>query len=162
MNQQKCALITAGMREGFRDGTSKLAKRVCYGYEYDERGDLVVFVSEAMVVFQIFNSYLDGASLGQIADYLAEREIPSPSSRPRWNREALGKLLRNEKYVGQIRLQKTIVQGGKQVANREVDQYLYTNNHPAIITVEAFEETQVRLLERSKEVQRSTVFEQSM
>ena len=64
MNQQKSALITAGMREDFRDGTSKLAKRVCYGYEYDERGDLVVFVPEAMVVLQIFYLYNTGASLG--------------------------------------------------------------------------------------------------
>jgi Recombinase. len=162
MNNQKSEVITAGMRQGFRDGTSKLAKRVCYGYEYDEHGELVVFVPEAMVVLQIFNLYNMGNSLGQIADYLAERKILSPSSRPRWNREALGKLLRNEKYVGQVRLQKTIVRDGKQVANREVDQYIYTNNHPAIITVEAFEETQMRLHERSKEVQQAEVFEQSM
>ena len=161
MNKQKSALITAGMREGFRDGTSKLANRICYGYECDERGNFVVFVPEAMVVLQIFNSYLNGASLGQIADYLAEREIPSPSA-SRWNREALGKLLRNEKYAGQVKLQKTIVQDGEQVTNREIDQYLYKNNHPTIITVAAFEETQMRLLERAKEVQRAAVFEQSM
>ena len=133
MNKQKSELIAAGMRKSFRDGTSKLANRICYGYEYDERGDLIVR--------QIFGHYLSGASLGQIANYLAERKIPSPTGKARWGREALGKLLRNEKYVGQVRLQKTVVQGGKQVANREVDQYLYTNNHPAIITVEAFEQS---------------------
>ena len=162
MNKQKSALITAGMRNAFRDGTSKLANRICYGYEYDERGDLAVCEDEADMVRQIFGYYLAGASLGQIADYLAEHEIPSPTGKPRWGREAIGKLLRNEKYVGQVRLQKTIVKDGKQVVNREVDQYLYTNNHPAIITTEAFEETQMRLLERSKEVQRATIFEQSM
>ena len=162
MNKKKSELITAGLRSSFRDGTSKLANRICYGYECDERGDLIVREDEADIVRQIFGHYLSGASLGQIANYLAEREIPSPTGKARWGREALGKLLRNEKYIGQIRLQKTIVQDGKQVANREVDQYLYTNNHPAIITVEAFEETQMRLLERSKEVQRAMAFEQSM
>jgi len=162
MNKRKSTLITAGMRKSFRDGTSKLASRVCYGFECDERGDLVICEREADVVRQIFGHYLAGASLGQIADYLAEREIPSPTGKPRWGREALGKLLRNEKYVGQVRLQKTVVQDGKQVANREVDQYLYTNNHPSIISAEAFEETQMRLLERSKEVQRTMAFEQSM
>ena len=120
MNKKKSELITAGMPEDFRDGTSKLAKRICYGYEYDESGNLVVFVPEAMVVLQIFNLYNVGNSLGQIANYLAVREIPSPTGKPRWGREAIGKLLRNEKYVGQVRLQKTIVQNGKQVANREV------------------------------------------
>jgi len=162
MNKNKSELITAGMRNAFRDGTSKLANRVCYGYECDERGDLAVCEYEADIVRQIFGHYLNGASLGQIANYLAECEIPSPMGKPRWGREAIGKLLRNEKYTGQVRLQKTVVHDGKQVANREVDQYLYTNNHPAIISVEAFEETQTRLLERSKEVQRAMAFEQSM
>lgn len=162
MNKRKSELIIAGMRKGFSDGTSKLSKRVCYGYECDEHGNLVVCESEAPVVRQIFGHYLNGASLGQIADYLAERGILSPTGKPRWNREALGKLLRNEKYIGQVRLQKTIVQDGKQVANREIDQYLYTNNHPAIISAEAFEETQMRLLERSKEVQRTAALEQCM
>ena len=97
MNKQKSEQIAAGMRKAFQDGTSKLAKRICYGYDYDERGDLVVFMPEAMVVLQIFNSYNMGASLGQIADYLAECGIPSPTGKLRWNREALGKLLRNEK-----------------------------------------------------------------
>jgi len=87
MNQQKSATIAVGMRSSFRDGTSKLASRVCYGYECDEHGNIVVFVPEAMVALQIFNLYLDGASLGQIADCLAERETSSPSGRPRWNRE---------------------------------------------------------------------------
>jgi len=162
MNKQKSALITAGMRNAFRDGTSKLANRVCCGYECDERGDLVVCEREADVVRRIFGHYLAGASLGQIANYLAEREIPSPTGKSRWGREAIGKLLRNEKYIGCVRLQKTVVHDGKQVTNREVDQYLYTNNHPAIISIEAFEETQMRLLERSKDVQRAMAFEQSM
>ena len=162
MNKKKSELIAAGMRNSFRDGTSKLAKRICYGYEYDERGELVVCEREGDIVRQIFGHYLAGASLGQIANYLAEREIPSPTGKPRWGREAIGKLLRNEKYIGQVKLQKTIVQNGKQVANREIDQYLYENNHPAIISIEAFEETQMRLIERSKEVQRTMAFEQSM
>jgi len=162
MNEQKSELITAGRRNAFRDGTSKLANHVCYGYECDERGDLVVCEREADVVRRVFGHYLAGASLGQIANYLAEREIPSPTGKPRWGREAIGKLLRSEKYVGQVWLQKTIVQDGKQVANREVDQYLYENNHPAIVSAEAFEETQLRLLERAKEVQWAAAFEQSL
>ena len=106
MDNQKSAQITAGLRNAFRDGTSKLAIRICYGYERDEHGSLVVYEPEAAVVRQIFAHYLDGASLGQIADYLAERGVPSQTGKPRWNREALGKLLRNEKHIGQVRLQK--------------------------------------------------------
>jgi|GEM_PF-2409348 len=128
MNKKKSELITAGMREGFREGTSKLANRMCYGYEYDERGELVVFVPETRVVLKIFTMYNMGNSLGEIVDYLAACGVPSPIGKPRWNRQSLGKLLRNEKYIGCVRLQKTIVQDGKQVANHAVDQYLYTND----------------------------------
>ena len=160
MDNKKSAYITAGLRKSFRDGTSKLANRICYGYEFDEHGKLVVFVPEAMIVLRIFNSYNSGESLGKIANSLTERGILSPTGKPRWNREALGKLLRNEKYTGRERLQKTVVQNGKQIVNQDIDQYIYENSHPAIITVEAFEETQMRLFHRSKSLQRERAFEQ--
>ena len=71
-----------------------------------------------MVVLQIFTMYNMGNSFGKIVDFLAERGIPSPTGKPRWNREDLGKLLRNEKYAGQVRLQKNNCAGWK--ASREL------------------------------------------
>ena len=97
MNKQKSAKITAGLRNSFRDGTDKLANRVCYGCTLDESCDLVANEKEASIAHKIFAHYLAGASLGQIADYISECGFPSPTSKSRWKREAPGNLFRNLK-----------------------------------------------------------------
>ena len=105
---QKSESIKASLRDSFRTGTSKLAQRRCYGYDVDANGKLAVNIDEAAVVRWIFDRYLSGDSLGKIVDGLKEQGIPSPTGKPAWNREAISKLLSNEKYTGRVLLQKTI------------------------------------------------------
>lgn len=85
-----------------------MTKRRCYGYEVGSGGELAVNPDEAQVVCWIFERYLAGDSLGKIATGLAKQGILSPTGKPRWNREAIDKLLSNEKYTGRVMLQKTI------------------------------------------------------
>ena len=99
--------IKAGLCQGFQDGTSKLAQRKCCGYEASADGELVINEKEAEVIRWIFAQYAEGESLGKIADSLARQGIPSPSGKPKWNREAIDRLLTNEKYTGRVLLQKT-------------------------------------------------------
>ena len=47
---EKSARITTGLRNSFRNGTSKLANRVCYGYTQDGRGHLVISGPEVETV----------------------------------------------------------------------------------------------------------------
>ena len=47
---QRSESIKAELREGFRDGTSKLAQRKCYGYDVGPDGELVINECEAEVV----------------------------------------------------------------------------------------------------------------
>ncbi|MEY8261572.1 recombinase family protein [Oscillospiraceae bacterium 50-60] len=54
---------------------------------------------------------------------LERQGIPSPTGRrrPRWNRETIDKLLSNEKYVGDVLLQKIFIAdlfSGKHVRNQ--------------------------------------------
>ena len=44
--------IRAGLRQGFRDGTSKLAQRKCYGCEVSADGELVIKVSHLLPASQ--------------------------------------------------------------------------------------------------------------
>jgi hypothetical protein len=146
----KSIFIKGGLREGFKDGTSKLADRVCYGYSKSENGSLAVNEYEAKIVREIFERYFSGDSLGQIADYLAERNVPSPTGKARWNRQALTKLLSNEKYAGSVMLQKTVTENGRQVRNDGVaSKFLYSNSHPPIIPAELFQAVQDEKLRRS-------------
>ena len=151
---QKSKTIKNGLRKGFQDGSSKMARRRCYGYMINPDGELEINPDEAKVVSWIFEQYLAGNSLGKIAAGLERQGIPSPTGRPRWNREAIDKLLSNEKYTGRVLLQKTISTGAVQIENDDLmARYLYTGTHEAIISDEIFTAVQQEKLSRSKEPQ---------
>ena len=88
-----------------------MAQRRCYGYDTDSDGELVINPDETAIVYWIFDLYISGDSLGKVAAGLEKQGISSPTGRPKWNREALNKLLSNEKYTGRVLLQKTINAG---------------------------------------------------
>lgn len=147
---EKSKSICADLRKGFQDGTSKMAQRKCYGYDTDLNGELVINPDEAAVVHWIFERCLSGNSLSKIAAGLQEKGIPSPTGKPRWNREALNKLLSNEKYTGRVLLQKTVNISGSKIKNDGfINRYLYTNSHKAIISDETFKAVQQEKLRRS-------------
>ncbi len=76
--------------------------RVPYGYRRSERR-LEVFEPEAEVVRWIFRAYTAGGrSIRQICRELAERGILSPHGKPVWGHSTVGRLLRNEAYVGTV------------------------------------------------------------
>lgn len=79
--------IKAGLRKGFTNGESKIANRKCYGYDATPDGDLVINPEETKSV------------LGKIATDLERRGILAPTNRPKWNQEAIDKLISNEKYT---------------------------------------------------------------
>ena len=64
---QKSEAIKNGLRKGFQDDSSKMARRKCYGYEVGPDGKLTVNPEEAKVVRWIFEQYIAGDSLGKIA-----------------------------------------------------------------------------------------------
>lgn len=149
-NIEKSKSIRARLQKGFRDGTSKMAQRRCYGYDTGPDGELVINPDEAAVVRWIFERYLSGNSLGKIAAGLEEQGIPSPTGKHRWNREALNKLLSNEKYTEQVLLQKTISVDGSKIKNDGfMDQYLYSDSHEAIISNKMFKATQQEKVRRT-------------
>ena len=148
---QQSESIRAGLRNGFQDGTSKMARRKCYGYDTDSDGKLVINPDEATTVRWIFDQYFSGSSLGTIAAGLEKKGILSPTGKIKWNREALNKLLSNEKYTGRVLLQKTVSVDGSQIENDGLmDRYLYTDSHEAIISDEMFQAVQQKKLSRAK------------
>ncbi len=149
---QKSEAIKNSLRKGFQDGSSKLAHRKCYRYEFGSNGELVVNPNEAKVVCWIFEQYLAGNSLWEIAAGLEKQNVPSPTGKSRWNRETIDKLLSNEKYTGRVLLQKTVSTGAVQIENNGLmDRYLYTGTYEAIISDKMFMAVQQEKLSRSKE-----------
>ena len=160
---ERSEAIKVGLRRGFQDGSSKMAHRKCYGYEVGCDGELAVNPDEAQVVRWIFGRYLAGDSLGKIAAGLEKQGILSPTGKPRWNREAIDKLLSNKKYTGRVLLQKTVSTGAVQIENNGLmDRYLYTGTHEAIIPDEMFIAVQQEKLSRSKEPQNNVAMKLSL
>lgn len=150
-SRTKADMIRNGLRDGFKDGSSKVARCKWYGYTIGKQGELIIN-EEAKIVRWIFDLYLSGNSLGNIADdALARQKILSPTSRVKWNREAINKILSNEKYIGSVLLQKTVCINGSQVKNNgSVEQYLYGNDHVGIISIEQFKMVQEEKQHRAK------------
>ena len=148
---EKSLAIKSGLRKGFQDGTSKISRRKCYGYSTTPDNRLIIDPVQSEVVRWIFQRYLDGDSLGKITTSLEQQRIPSPTGKTKWSREAIDKLLSNEKYTGRVLLQKTISIGTAQIENNGLmERYLYTGVHEAIISDEIFMAVQQVKLKRTK------------
>lgn len=152
-SEDRSSAIKWGIRTGFRLGNSKFADKVCYGYKKDDEGKLIIDEKQARIVEYIFSLYMQGNSLRKIADKLYERGILSPTWKENWTPMAIRKILTNEKYTGNVILQKTYVKDffeHTQALNKnQFTKYLYENNNPPIISRETFELVQKMLDERS-------------
>jgi site-specific DNA recombinase len=74
----------------------------------DRAAHLEVFEPEAEVVGRIFDDYVAGGhSTRQIARRLNADRIPSSAGKSVWGTSAIGRLLRNEAYVGRVYFNKT-------------------------------------------------------
>ncbi len=147
---EKSESIREGLRKSFQNGTSKMAQRRCYGYDTGPDGGLIIEHDEAAIVRWIFDRYINGDSLSKIAAGLEEKGICSPTGKSKWNREAINKLISNEKYTGRVLLQKTVSAGGSKIKNNGfMERYLYLDSHEAIISDELFKTAQHEKLRRT-------------
>ncbi|MEG0086985.1 MAG: recombinase family protein [Niameybacter sp.] len=84
---------------------------------------------------------------------LEVKNIKRPQGRDRWSKHSIQTILRNEKYIGNVKLGKTytgVFPNNKQRINRgEQEQYLMEDAHKPIIKLEKFEHVQEYLKLRS-------------
>jgi len=123
------------------------------GYDKDEYGDLVINRSQAEIVEQIFNECVNGKGAFVIAKELTNAGIRSITGGD-WNPSTILNILKNEKYKGDAKLQKTYRKdhlSKKKCTNHgEVDSYYIEENHSPIVTKEIWEEAQRQIDSRFK------------
>ena len=121
----------------FQNGNSKFYNRPCYGYTQSNDGTLEIVHEEAAVVTLIYEWHVEGTSLRTISSRLMKMGIKAPRGGDIWGIETIRKILNNEKYYGDVLLQKTYIADfftGRQVTNRgECELYLLEDHHEAII-----------------------------
>ena len=114
------------------------------GYRYVD-GMLVVVPEEAEIVKQIFSDYLSGMGLVAISRKCIE-SYPDFSKRYKWTPSSIKYILTNEKYAGNLLLQKTYLEDFRTKKRKrnhgEVTQYYVENAHEAIIDRETFNAVQ--------------------
>ena len=123
-----------------------------YGYEV-RNGSFTIVPEEAEVVRGIFRMYLDGMGSVRIMKALIEENIPAPEG-GLWNASVIMMMLRNEKYAGDLLLQKFFTNNHiekKQFFNRgELPQYFVAGDHEPIIDRETFEAVQAEIARRKE------------
>lgn len=130
--------IRWSLRRKMAQGTLGIAK-VPYGYDKSS-GKLIINEEKAAVVRRIFSLYLSGNGARRIAVIFNDEDIPSPTG-IKWNNVTILKILRQEKYIGDIRWQKTWSEFmGKswQINRGNVDSFYIRDTHLAIIDRETF------------------------
>ncbi|MDO4157151.1 MAG: recombinase family protein [Oscillospiraceae bacterium] len=77
----------------------KKNRTIPFGYEM-RCGKIQMNLIEAKAVQTIFESYLQGFSLSDIAQYMSEKGIPYHETSLKWNKNMVKRILENERYTG--------------------------------------------------------------
>ena len=159
--------VTWGIRKRFADGKVSMPYKRFMGYRRGEDGIPKIVEAEAKIVRGIFRRFLEGATSTMIAKELNEADVPCPAcksrlgeneigaekadrKKARWSASTVESILTNEKYKGDAILQKTYCTDYIQktfVENdgSEIPKYYAQNSHPAIVSSEVFDLTQMEL-----------------
>ena len=144
--------VTWGQRKRFADGKVHMPYKRFLGYEKGEDGKPTVVDTEADVVRLIYKLFLEGKTVGGIATYLESFSIPSPGGSEKWSKTTVQSIINNEKYKGDVLLQKTFtvdfLQKKMKDNEGEIPQYYVENSHPPIIEPEEWDYVQMELARR--------------
>ena len=115
----------------FKNGQSKINTTRFLGYDKGKNGNLIINEEQATIVRRIFKDYLSGLGIFRIAKGLKVEGIGNISGNTKWAVSTIRDIIKNEKYVGDMLLQKTITKDFKKKRNKgEVPMYYVKDAHP--------------------------------
>lgn len=145
-SQTRSESIKFGIQNRMRSGRTILNHRQFLGYTKGPDGVLQIVPEEAEIVRTIFELYIQGNGVRKIKKYLESHGIKTVTGKTEWSTSTIDRMLSNEKYVGQVLMQKTYTPDfltGKQVKNTgQKEIYLVENAHEPIIDQETFDKVQ--------------------
>jgi len=156
--QQESASISQNVRMGinfgFQEGRGRVNFSSFLGYRRgDKPGTYEIVPAEAEIVRRIYRQFLEGYSPKMIADGLMEDGICTPSGGEKWYPSTVASILENEKYAGDLLMQKWYVEDyltHKCVKNSgEKPQYFVEDDHDPIVPKAVFYQVQGEKKRRS-------------
>ena len=145
MAQSESESISGNIRRGrqmhAKVGTLKVPCYRLYGYE------------KAEIVRELYKRYESGASLRNLQDWLEENQIKTVLGESKWTTTSIKSILTNEKYCGDVLLQKTFrtdVISKKVIKNvGQMAQYYMPDHHEAIVSREQYNAVKAEMARRS-------------
>lgn len=122
---------SAALLEGYYTGSS-----LPYGFFKEKRGKGYVLIpneDEAKIVRLIFDMYVNGSGIAEIAGYLADNGI-KPRKAKAFCTNRLRQILENKTYIGYLKIQ-----------NKKIAEDWTKGKHEPLIDPEIFERAQIRL-----------------
>ena len=146
------ANVRWGKRQAMKEGKAIINYKHLYGYRKGADGRPEIIPEQAGVVRKIYDLFLSGTPIRGILEYLNANNIPNISGGSQWAKNAVNSILINEKYCGDVLLQKTYIDDciNKKVKKNtgQLPMYLVQNHHEGIISRETFDAAQAELARR--------------
>ena len=157
MAQSESESISGNIRRGrqmhAKVGTLKVPCYRLYGYEKDADGKFCIIPEQAEIVRELYKRYESGASLRNLQDWLEENQIKTVLGESKWTTTSIKGILTNEKYCGDVLLQKTFrtdVISKKVIKNvGQMAQYYMPDHHEAIVSREQYNAVKAEMARRS-------------
>ena len=145
--------VALGIRFKFQQGKPMINCSRFLGYDKDPISKkLVINPFEARIVRFVYRAFLEGFSIPEIAKKLREADVPTVTGKAAWSTDTVRYILQNEKYCGDLLMQKTWVPSfltHKVVKNKgKLPQYYVADNHDPIVPREVWNLTQTLIIQR--------------
>lgn len=142
-----------GIHKRFKNGEIGAANKHILGYQYDdEQKKYIIIPEEAEAVRWMFQMYIDGVTLRDIADSMNKAGIRTTLGND-FQEASVRQLIFNEVYAGDIRRQKCYIEDPitkKKVPNRgELPQYYMADCHEAIIDRDTYAKVKAEMGRRA-------------
>lgn len=148
-SEDKSAAIKWAIRGRFASGIPRIVD--LYGYLREGRR-LQINPETGKHVTQMYQWSLDSYAIPEISELLSFHHIPSPSGKEKWSYSTIFYILTNERYCGDVLMQKTFVQDlftHRSVRNSgQLPQYRLDDYCPALVSKDMWAETQLKLLRK--------------
>ena len=147
-SRSKSFIMNWSVEKRFSNGIFLLPPPI--GFDKNEDGNLVINGDEAETVKVIYDLYLNGWSLREIADLLTEFSRPTKIGNEEWSQGSISVILDNERNCGDVLARKTYTPNFKDHKSKkninQRNKYRQREHHEGIVDRDVFEAAQIKKL----------------
>ena len=146
--------VTWTFRKKFEEGQVPFRYSQMLGYRKGADGSPEIVPEEAVIIEDIFELYLSGKTIREVADIVKNKYPVIPNGKKiNFSLGSIQAILTNEKYCGDAILQKTVtidcITKTRRKNTGEAPMYYVRDNHPAIIDRDKFNRVQTEMVSRT-------------